>query len=276
MSTIIEHPTCAEFLARAASVLGQAPAEHHLFFTICAALETRPVRGRVYLLTIEHEDAVVAAALATPGRKWVLSRTALDVAHTVADVLHERAWPVPGILAPADLARAFAERWSTRAGCAMRPGKAQRIYELTHVLPPAPVSGDIRLAAPDDAATAARWAAGFAIDAITDETPTEVEETVRAALDDGHLYVWVDDTPVAMAMMRVTRRGALIGAVYTPPERRRRGYASALVAAVSAAALAADADRCILFTDLANPTSNTIYQRIGYRPVADWADWFPA
>ena len=27
--------------------------------------------------------------------------------------------------------------------------------------------------------------------------------------------------------------------------------------------------RCILYTDLANPTSNSIYRRIGYRAVAE-------
>ena len=61
--------------------------------------------------------------------------------------------------------------------------------------------------------------------------------------------------------------------VYTPPALRRRGFASALVAAVSAVGLASGKEVCVLYTDLANPTSNSIYQKIGYRPVCDWVDY---
>ena len=57
--------------------------------------------------------------------------------------------------------------------------------------------------------------------------------------------------------------------VYTPPEHRGTGYGSAVTAAVSQHALDAGARDVILFTDLANPTSNSIYQKIGYRPVYD-------
>lgn len=76
--------------------------------------------------------------------------------------------------------------------------------------------------------------------------------------------------PVAMAgVSGRTPSGARVGAVYTPPDRRRRGYASALVATLSQAQLDAGARFCFLFTDLANPTSNKIYQDIGYEPVCD-------
>jgi predicted GNAT family acetyltransferase len=60
--------------------------------------------------------------------------------------------------------------------------------------------------------------------------------------------------------------------VYTPPGRRGRGYATALVAALSAELLAAGRRFCFLYTDLANPTSNRIYQRIGYERVCDSAE----
>ena len=60
-----------------------------------------------------------------------------------------------------------------------------------------------------------------------------------------------------------------VGPVYTPPEHRRRGYATALVAAWTSELLRRGARRCMLFTDHANPTSNSIYQAVGYRPAGD-------
>jgi uncharacterized protein len=88
---------------------------------------------------------------------------------------------------------------------------------------------------------------------------------------EGSLYVWDDGGLAAMAgKSRPTRFGCAVGLVYTPPERRKQGYASALVAALSQALLDEGFQYCSLFTDLANPTSNHIYQIIGYQPVADF------
>lgn len=85
---------------------------------------------------------------------------------------------------------------------------------------------------------------------------------------------WEDGEPVSLAGFgNPTPNGVRIGPVYTPPGRRRRGYATALVAALTRALLGSGPRFCFLFTDLANPTSNTIYQRIGYRPVTDVDEW---
>ena len=75
------------------------------------------------------------------------------------------------------------------------------------------------------------------------------------------------------ACIGATPKGIRIGGVYTPPDERRRGYATALVAEVSRIKLAEGKALCFLFTDLANPTSNSIYQKIGYRPVCDFAEY---
>jgi RimJ/RimL family protein N-acetyltransferase len=66
-------------------------------------------------------------------------------------------------------------------------------------------------------------------------------------------------------------RGRGVATVYTPAPLRGRGHAGAATAAVSRAALDAGAKEVLLFTDLANPTSNGLYQRLGYRAVADFA-----
>jgi uncharacterized protein len=74
------------------------------------------------------------------------------------------------------------------------------------------------------------------------------------------------------AVVRRTPRGSGIAALYTPPEHRGRGYATALVATLSRGDMERGSAFCFLHTDLANPTSNRIYQRIGYRPVCDVVD----
>ncbi len=88
------------------------------------------------------------------------------------------------------------------------------------------------------------------------------------------LYLWEDGDVVSLAGIgSPTPHGVRVGPVYTPPDRRGRGYASALVAGISQAALDAGRTFCFLFTDLANPTSNHIYETIGYRPVRDVDMW---
>jgi len=94
---------------------------------------------------------------------------------------------------------------------------------------------------------------------------------VDSSLGRDSLLVWDDGLPVSMIGVNPAVAGVVrIGPVYTPPPQRRRGYAGTAVAAVSRRALAAGAERCMLFTDLANPTSNRIYASVGYRRVGDW------
>jgi predicted GNAT family acetyltransferase len=101
-------------------------------------------------------------------------------------------------------------------------------------------------------------------DAVTDGT-----EVVRRRLAAGHLWIWEDDAPVAMTgLFAEVCNVVRVGPVYTPPDRRNHGYASSLVAALSRVVLERG-QRCILYTDLENPTSNAIYRAIGYRAVAE-------
>ncbi|MBO0788662.1 MAG: GNAT family N-acetyltransferase, partial [Actinobacteria bacterium] len=98
------------------------------------------------------------------------------------------------------------------------------------------------------------------------------ERQVRDRLRHGGLTLWEEEgRPVSLAgLTRQVAGQVRVGPVYTPPEFRRRGFAAAVTAAVSRAALAAGAQEVLLFTDLANPTSNSLYRRLGYRPVSDY------
>jgi len=98
-----------------------------------------------------------------------------------------------------------------------------------------------------------------------------VRKLTAHRIEEGDVFLWTDIEPVSMSVVvRKTARGAVVGGVYTPPELRGRGYASSCVAGLSQAQLDKGKQYCALFTDLANPTSNHIYQAIGYKPICDF------
>jgi predicted GNAT family acetyltransferase len=148
----------------------------------------------------------------------------------------------------------------------------ERIFELAEVIPPLPVNGAIRAATPDDRPLLVDWLTAFGREALGEDDATRV----AASVDDWlagkgrSLWLWDDGGPRSLTGVGGrTPNGTRIGPVYTPPDHRGRGYASALVAAVSQAQLDAGLKFCFLYTDLTNRTSNKIYQAIGYRPVTD-------
>lgn len=101
-----------------------------------------------------------------------------------------------------------------------------------------------------------------------------MEESVDRSLRAGTLYCWDDGGPVAMCSNAGGAAAiARINLVYTPPAFRRRGYATSLVSALTKRLIAAGSRRCCLYTDLANPTSNSVYRRIGYLPVCDMDEY---
>jgi predicted GNAT family acetyltransferase len=132
--------------------------------------------------------------------------------------------------------------------------------------------GHLRLAETKDIDLIADWARVFSEEALG-ETPAEGEaqRLAEARVKLGEIYLWEDGQVVSMAAKgRPTRNSCSIGLVYTPPELRGRGYASTCVASLSQVILASGYQFCTLFTDLSNPTSNSIYQKMGYRPLGDF------
>lgn len=145
------------------------------------------------------------------------------------------------------------------------------IHRLTKVrFPDGAPAGTLRRALDEDRPLIRRWAQGFVEDAATTEAPDSFADRVVAA---GQMFVWDDGDPRCMvAAARSTPNGTCINAVYTPPRFRRRGYATVAVATLSRQLLDAGSAFCCLYTDLANPTSNSIYRRIGYEPIREGVD----
>lgn len=154
-------------------------------------------------------------------------------------------------------------------------GRDERLFRLERLAPPAGVGGSPRLAAETDSDLLRNWLREFRRESLGDlpdgyDAPAELAQRWPSM----RIWLWTaaDGLPTSMAFAQPTAHGvARIGPVYTPPQRRRYGYGSAVTAAASADILDRPSAAC-LFTDLANPTSNSIYARIGYRPVCDFTE----
>jgi predicted GNAT family acetyltransferase len=272
----------AEFFARAAPFLERREAEHNLILGLRGRLERDPHtfgEEDPYFAVAESEGAIVAVAFRTPPHSFGLS-CLQDEAAVDAFVDDVRGTNLGGVFGPVAAAERFASRWRHVARVEVRIALAERIYEAREAFPPGGVPGLYRAYRSDDHDIAAAWLDAFTTEALAAAPPARQDDGAafvarRLADPDGGIVIWEDGgIPVSLAAFgSPTPNGIRIGPVYTPPELRGRGYASALVGELTARLLAGGRRFCFLFTDLANPTSNSIYQRVGYRPVSDVSDW---
>lgn len=271
---VVAHADAEAFLARARAWLEAREDEHNLILGLASALrDVAPGPGpEGYLLaTVERAAQVVGCVFRTPPHKVGLTRMPPEAAAPVAASLAVRYDTIPGMMGPPDVVSAVAEVWARLRGVRVLAGAAQRMYRLDTVVLPEGVGGRMRAAGADDLPTLHAWGEAFAAEAgLAFRAPPA---TRAGWVERGVAFLWEDEgEPVSMAVVPArTGRGSRIGYVYTPPERRGRGYASALVARVSEREVE-EGRFCVLYTDLANPTSNAIYRAVGYRPLCDVLD----
>ena len=273
---LITYPTADGFLAAAEPALMEEEAKNSLILGIAQQV----AKGRSYgeepawFLTVHDDGALIAAAICTPPYNVILhcDEDRLDALDRVADYLVDVGERLPGAHGTVSVVGAFADAWGRRTGAATRIQMSQRVYCLTEVTTPTGVSGRMRWAERDDVGFLAEWIQGFQREAVPGDPVSDPGVVVARLMDAGMFAIWEDGEPVSMAASsRGSKNGAAVSAVYTPPERRGHGYASACVAGLSRAMLDAGSTFCTLYTDLSNPTSNKVYQNVGYRPVADFA-----
>jgi predicted GNAT family acetyltransferase len=254
-------------------------AEHALILGLGAQLRTDPRAWgeQAYFAVVRAETGVVAAALRTPPHNLVLSQSREEDACVLLaeDALRSFA-ALPGVTGPTETVEWFVRAWAAHTGRRGRLALAQRIYRAGTARPPKRVPGRMRPYHPRDRALVLTWLEAFLEDAGHAGAPEAVGATLERRLQaPGEGFaLWEAGAAVSLAGFGgPTPHGIRIGPVYTPPEHRRHGYASALVAALTGALLEGGRRFCVLYTDRSNATSNAIYQRVGYVPVADASQW---
>ncbi len=253
-------------------------ARHDLHLGLVHTLVRHPsVYPSKHLWSVEDAGTVVGAALQTPPHNLVLAQPAAEGANDLlADAIGSAGIQVPGVVGGLPEAEAFASAWCARTGDTVRRVMGQGIYSLTQVLPVPAAAGTPRTATPDDLELVAGWIQDFQDEVVPAALRSDPEErrrrlgTMLASVEEG-IWLWEAAGQVVSlsGFGGPTPNGIRIGPVYTPPGLRGRGYATTLVADLSRRQLASGQRFCFLHTDLANPTSNAIYRRIGYQRVCD-------
>ncbi len=212
------------------------------------------VRGIVF------QSPLNFSALVTPMER--------DVTAALVDRIAGDGVELPAVGFETQTSTAFAGEWAARTKCAVRPSRAGRQYECFDVIPPAkPASGELRLAKPDERDLMIDWIAEFR--GMVGGPDSDVAAGVDRGIARQLIHVWDDQGPVSVAIQSPAVDGFVqVRTVFTPSEHRGKGFASACVAELTSQVLASG-DRCLIYTNLNNPTANHIYQQIGYEVVQE-------
>jgi RimJ/RimL family protein N-acetyltransferase len=230
----------------------------------------RPVFG----YQLGGDGAVSGAAMRTPPHPLIVSPLAGDEIEPMLDAWLCLDLDLNGVNGPPETARGLTQAWVRRTGGRARLARDMAMHSLRSVVdPPRPASGRLRRGKPRESALLVDWWQAF-VEQTGGHGGGDAVANVEARLANGSVFVWDQGGPVSLVATSPPVDGVVrIGPVYTPLEERRNGYAGTAVAEVSRRALAAGARACMLFTDLANPTSNKIYAEVGFQRFGDWEEY---
>jgi RimJ/RimL family protein N-acetyltransferase len=267
-----------EFLARAGGFLHSRPTLHNTPLTTIEKLRRRAAdaSGAAVFGRLESGGEVRAVFYRLPSGRLTLTALSPEEADTLAAHLAGLGHTPSGVIADHATATAFAEAWQRHTGAAPVRDWRGRLHRLGTLTPPQPCpEGRSRIADGQDREQLIRWCNEFAAD-VGEASSIDADSWAGTRFADKQFTFWEapDGTPVSVAGSTSMIAGMVrVDPVYTPAALRGRGYAGAVTVQVSRAALAAGATDVVLFTNPANPTSNALYQRIGYVPVTDFTGY---
>ncbi len=276
MVEIIHHADASELLALAGACLELHQSENNLPLGLAYALAKDPLRygpEPPLLLSVSEQGSAIGAAVMTPPRRIILSKFVANgaIAHLVRHLLAMEA-SIPGVVGPVAEAQVFSACWAEAVpSAAPKETSRLRVFEARAVADVPLAAGALRLASMDDHPLMAQWIDAFSQEALGE--PADLDGANKSAerfIADKQLYIWDCNGPVSIAKTtRPMRNGITVTAVYTPPEQRNKGYSTSCVASLTKKLLSERYSFCSLFADQSNPTSNSIYMKIGYVPLGD-------
>ena len=266
-----QYSQISAFLKENLAFLEQNEAANNLMIGIPMGLQRKEnVVPYPVLLAVLDGKTPVLTCLQTPPKNLIL---VADEVHETAAIealipfLLEQNIQVPGVIARKFLANNFAEQWTKSTNQEWKVIFNQMVYRLNQLKKTPYPSGKLRLAKSEEVALMGEWMSAFLEEAMNQKDEAGARKMAATKIKDQVLYVWDQGQAVSMAAVkRPTRHGITVSYVYTPLVHRGNGYASACVAQLSALMLE-QYDFCSLYTDLANPTSNKIYARMGYQAI---------
>jgi RimJ/RimL family protein N-acetyltransferase len=218
----------------------------------------------------EH-DQVTGAVSMTPPYGILLAQLPAGSEQGLVEELHVRGIAVPDAHGAVETVRRFTACWLAGTALTAQTLFEQRLFRLDELVPPDPMpAGSGRLVTADDLDLLMDWMQAFQDEAEQRSSPSRPMHARRVELE--LFWFWLDEQgdPVSVAGRNVTIAGvSRVGPVYTPPEHRKRGYAAGVTAACTQHALDTGAEQLVLTTDVKNPTSNGVYERLGYRHIED-------
>jgi ribosomal protein S18 acetylase RimI-like enzyme len=257
----------AYILSEAGEFLSSNPVLHNVVLSILHERVRHAEPGRYWMA--RHADKAVGVVVQSPLHFAVtLTPMTRQVVTAIVDAIVDAGVSLPGANGEAATAASFAGLWTERRKSGAMPFEGNRIYEFLEPGDLPDANGRFRQARATDRDLMIVWIRAFQIEIGEPDDDTELR--VDRWLAGGYIWLWEDrGEVVAMAAGREPVAGVVrVSGVYTPPEARNRGYGTACVSALSSR-LSGAGYRCILYTDLGNPTSNSIYRRIGYKAVAE-------
>lgn len=263
------------FLDEVSTKLGQESSIHSFLLSLTSRYIQSSKPMSLLARLVDQDGHLIAAGIQTEmDRVLIISNCTESAAIHFADLLSKKLIELPGVNGPAPAVDAFAKRWTNLRDATATISTNLRLFELTSLSQPKQPSGSARVASFKDRTIIFEWLRAFRTEAVPHD-PIPSDEDLFKSIDAGtaekQFFVWEDQGNIVclVGSRRETPTESWIAPVYTPHELRGRGYGAALTAFVSERILASG-KKGMLFTDLANPVSNGIYQKIGYKPVADF------
>jgi predicted GNAT family acetyltransferase len=251
---------------------------HGLHLGVLGQVEAGGVYDEASLWWVREGTVDVGLVLRTPPHPYAVALRPDRSATALAGALAAARLPVADLTGPASVVEPVSRAWAAHLGGSARPVLRMHVLTCTEVRAPSvPPPGRPRKATIDDTEIVIAFARAFLLEALPDDDQdpdTRARRFARRLAGDHGCHLWEDGEAVSMAAIGMPAEGGeRIGSVYTPPRLRGRGYAGALVAAVTQDALDRGCAYVQLNTDIENPVSNAVYERIGYERVGEQATW---